>query len=247
MSNLAGKVALVTGASSGLGAHFARTLAGAGARVALAARRLDRLEVLAAELGGDARAFAMDVTDVSAVRAAVDAVERACGPIDLLVNNSGVTVTKRIVDTEEADWDFVVDTNAKGAFFVAQAVVRRMVALGTRGRIINVASAAGLKPLSMISVYSVSKAAVVHMTKAMAVELARHGIAVNAICPGYIETDINTDYFASDAGRKLLDRMPRKRLGQAADLDGALLMLAGDASGFVNGAIIAIDDGLSAG
>jgi len=247
MTSLAGKVALVTGASSGLGAHFARTLAGAGATVALAARRVDRLEALAAEIGGGARGFAMDVTEVAGVRAAVDAVERDCGPIDILVNNSGVTVTKRIVDTEEADWDFILDTNAKGGFFVAQAVARRMLALGTKGRIINVASAAGLKPLSMISVYSVSKAAVVHMTKAMAVEWARHGIAVNAICPGYIETDINSDYFASDAGKKLLDRMPRKRLGRAADLDGALLMLAGDTSGFLNGAVIAIDDGLSAG
>jgi NAD(P)-dependent dehydrogenase (short-subunit alcohol dehydrogenase family) len=186
VNDLHGKVALVTGASSGLGAHFSRTLAAAGARVALAARRVDRLEALAAELGGGARGFAMDVTDVAGVRAAVDAVERDCGPIDILVNNSGVTVTSRIVDVEAADWDFILDTNARGAFFVAQAVARRMLARDTQGRIINVASTAGLKPLSMIGVYSISKAAVVHMTRAMAVEWARHGIAVNAICPGYI-------------------------------------------------------------
>ncbi len=194
---LDGKIAMVTGASSGLGARFARVLAEAGASVALAARRMERLEALAqriAAAGARAHAVAMDVTDVESVRAGVAAAEAALGPLDILVNNSGVSATRRIGEVEEHEYDRVMDTNLKGAFFVAQAVGRSMIAAQRPGRIINIASAAGLRPLAQISVYSMSKAAVIHMTRSMALEWGRYGINVNAVCPGYIETEINRDY-----------------------------------------------------
>jgi NAD(P)-dependent dehydrogenase (short-subunit alcohol dehydrogenase family) len=238
----------VTGASSGLGERFARVLAGAGAQVALAARRIDRLKALQAELeksGAKACAVSMDVTNAASIAKAVAAAESALGPIDILVNNSGTSVTKRITDTTEADYDLVMDTNAKGAFFVAQEVGKRMIARAQGGRIINIASAAGLRVLSKVSVYCMSKAAAVHMTRAMALEWSRYNINVNAICPGYIETEINSDYFRSEGGKKLVDMLPRKRIGKPEDLDGLLLLLASDSSGFINGSIITADDGLS--
>ncbi len=247
---LDGKTALVTGASSGLGDRFARLLAESGAAVAIAARRLDRLEQLAsaiAQNGGRAHAVAMDVTDVASVRAGVAAAEAALGPIDVLVNNSGVSVTARIGDIEEPDYDFVMNTNLKGAFFVAQAVGRSMIASKRPGRIINIASAAGLQPLGQISVYGMSKAGVIHMTRSMALEWGRYNINVNALCPGYIETEINRDYWNTEGGRKLLAQLPRRRVGKPEDLDGLVLLLASDRSGFVNGAAIAADDGLTAG
>jgi hypothetical protein len=245
---LDGKTALVTGASSGLGWRFATTLAAAGARVALAARRTERLAALQAEIeraGGRAHALALDVTDLASVRAGVAAAEAALGPLDILVNNSGVSVTKRAGEIEEADYDFVMDTNAKGAFFVAQAAGRAMIAAKRPGRIVNIASAAGLRVLGQLSVYCMSKAAVIHMTRALALEWGRYGINVNALCPGYIETEINRDYWQTDAGRKLVGMLPRRRVGKPEDLDGLLLLLASDQSGFVNGAAIAADDGLS--
>jgi NAD(P)-dependent dehydrogenase (short-subunit alcohol dehydrogenase family) len=245
---LDGKTALVTGASSGLGWRFATTLAAAGARVALAARRIERLEALKAEIeraGGRAHALALDVTDVASVRAGVAAAEAALGPLDILVNNSGVSVTKRAGEVEEADYDFVMDTNARGAFFVAQAAGRAMIAARRPGRIVNIASAAGLRVLGQLSVYCMSKAAVVHMTRALALEWGRYGINVNALCPGYIETEINRDYWQTDGGRKLVAMLPRRRVGKPEDLDGLLLLLASEQSGFVNGAVIAADDGLS--
>jgi NAD(P)-dependent dehydrogenase (short-subunit alcohol dehydrogenase family) len=245
---LDGKTALVTGASSGLGDRFARLLAGAGATVAVAARRMDRLGELVAAVaqdGGRAHAVAMDVTDVASVRAGVAEAEAALGPIDVLVNNSGVSVTARIGDIEEPEYDSIMDTNLKGAFFVAQAVGRRMIATKRPGRIINIASAAGLRPLGQISVYSMSKAGVIHMTRSMALEWGRYGINVNALCPGYIETEINRDYWNTDGGRKLVSMLPRRRVGKPEDLDGLILLLASDRSGFVNGAVIAADDGLT--
>jgi len=247
---LDGKTALVTGASSGLGARFARVLAQAGARVALAARRVDRLAQLAQEIaaaGGAAHALAMDVTDVASVRAGAAAAEAALGPIDVLVNNSGVSVTKRIGEVEEDEYDRVMDTNLKGAFFVAQAVGRRMIATQRPGRIINIASAAGLRPLGQIAVYSMSKAGVIHMTRSMALEWGRYGINVNAVCPGYIETELNRDYWATEGGRKLVQMLPRRRVGSPEDLDGIVLLLAAEQSRLVNGAVIAADDGLTAG
>jgi NAD(P)-dependent dehydrogenase (short-subunit alcohol dehydrogenase family) len=245
---LDGKTALVTGASSGLGWRFATVLARAGASVAIAARRTDRLAALRAEIeaaGGRAYAVAIDVTRVASVRDGVAAAQAALGPLDILVNNSGVSVTKRAVEVEESDYDHVMDTNAKGAFFVAQAVGRAMIAAQRPGRIVNIASAAGLRAIGQLSVYAMSKAAVIHMTRALALEWGRYGINVNALCPGYIETEINRDYWQTDGGRKLVALLPRRRVGKPEDLDALLLLLAGDHSGFVNGAVIAADDGLS--
>ena len=200
--DLSGRVALVTGASSGLGAQFARTLAKAGAAVVLASRRVERLKELRAHIeaeGGNAHVVALDVTAMDSIRAAVAHAETEVGPIDILINNSGVSNTQRLQEVEEDDFDFIFDTNVRGAFFVAQEVGKRMMARArgaapgtyTGGRIINIASMAGLKVLPQIGVYCMSKAAVVHMTKAMALEWGRFGINVNAICPGYIDTEIN--------------------------------------------------------
>ncbi len=248
MHQLDGKTALVTGASSGLGRQFALTLARAGAKVALCARRTDRLEALAEEIAAfDGRAIPlkMDVTDLASIAAAFEAAETELGALDILVNNSGVSVMKGVLDVSEDDYDFIMDTNAKGAFFVAQEAARRMVRHGNGGRIINIASVAGLRVIGKLSVYCMSKAAAVQMTKAMALELGRHNINVNAICPGYIETEINADYWATEGGRKLISMLPRRRVGKPEDLDGLLLLLAGEQSDFINGAIIAADDGLN--
>ena len=254
--DLSGRVALVTGASSGLGAQFARSLAKAGAGVVLAGRRVERLKDLRAEIeaeGGSAHMVQMDVTDRASIAAAVAHAETEFGTIDILVNNSGVSATSRIQDVSEQDYDFVMDTNVRGAFFVAQEVGKRMLARAkgaapgsyTGGRIINIASMAGLKVLPQISVYCMSKAAVIHMTKAFAVEWGKFGINVNAICPGYIDTEINHEHWQTEGGQKLIQMLPRKRLGQPQDLEAVLLMLASDQSGFVNGAIIAADDGFA--
>ena len=255
--DLTGKIALVTGASSGLGARFARALAANGDQVVLASRRIERLKELRAEIeaeGGAAHVVSLDVTDVASIRAAVAHAETEAGPIDILVNNSGVSNTRKLVDVTEEDYDFVFDTNTRGAFFVAQEVARRMIARARGGaanarprqaRIINIASMAGLKVLSQIGVYCMSKAAVVQMTKAMALEWGRYDINVNAICPGYIVTELNETHWDTEGGRKLVQMLPRKRLGRPEDLDGLLLLLASEQSGFVNGAVIAADDGFS--
>ena len=252
--NFNGKVALVTGASSGLGARFAKILAEAGAQVVLAARRVERLKELRAEIessGGAAHIVTMDVTDHDSIKSAIAHAETEAGPIDILVNNSGVSSTQRLVDVTPEDYRYVMDTNLQGAFFVAQEAAKRMI-LRAKGdpsrqhRIINIASVAGLRVLSQIGVYCMSKAGVVQMTKAMALEWGRHGINVNAICPGYIETEINREYFQSEGGRKLIDMLPRKRIGYPEDLDGLLLLLSADESRFINGAIITADDGMAA-
>lgn len=248
--SLAGWTALVTGASSGLGLRFATVLAEAGAAVALCARRTDRLrevERRIADAGGRAVAVAMDVTDVASIRAGVAAAEAALGPVGILVNNSGISGEQRLLDVDEETFDRTFDTNLRGAFFVAQAVAASMIRTGVAGRIVNVASTAGLRPVARIGVYSMSKAGLVMMTRAMAVEWARHGINVNAICPGYIETEINAHHWSTEGGRKLVQMLPRRRLGRPEDLDAALMMLVSDAAGFVNGAVIAADDGLAAG
>lgn len=247
--SLDGKTALVTGASSGLGERFAIRLAESGARVALAARRIDKLDALKARIqsaGGQAYTVAMDVTQVESVSAAIDAIEHDFGTIDILVNNSGVSVTKKLGSYTEADYDYVMNTNTKGAFFVAQTVGARMVQRGG-GRIVNIASAAGIHVLPLIAVYSMSKAAVVQMTKAMAREWGRAGVTINALCPGYIETEINRDHWQTDAGQRLIQKLPRRRVGQPQDLDGLLMVLVSDASNFINGAAILVDDGLSLG
>ncbi|MFO1265810.1 MAG: SDR family oxidoreductase [Rubrivivax sp.] len=254
--DLAGRVALVTGASSGLGAQFARVLSRAGAAVVLAARRVDRLKTLRAELeaaGGDAHFVELDVTEAASIRAAVAHAETEMGAIDILVNNSGVGATQKLVDVKPEDYDYVMNTNTRGAFFVAQEVAKRMIARskgeapGTfaGGRIVNVASMAGLSVSNGIGVYCMSKAAVVHMTRAMALEWGRYGINVNAICPGYIDTEINHHVWQTDSGQRLLQSFPRKRVGKPEDLDALLVMLCAKESHFVNGAVIAAHDGQS--
>ena len=254
--DLSGRVAFVTGASSGLGAQFARTLARAGAGVVLASRRVEKLKELRARIegeGGDAHVVELDVTDHDSIKSAVAHAETEMGSIDILVNNSGVSTTQRLQDVTSADYDFVFDTNVKGAFFVAQEVGKRMLARSkgaapgsfTGGRIINIASMAGLKVLPQIGVYCMSKAAVVHMTRAMAVEWGKFGINVNAICPGYIDTEINHHHWQTEQGQKLIHMLPRKRVGSPQDLDALLVMLASDESHFVNGAVIAADDGFA--
>lgn len=252
--DLEGRVALVTGASSGLGAQFARTLAKSGACVVLAARRVERLKALRAEIeagGGDAHVVQMDVTDIDSIKAAVARAETEVGTLDILINNSGVSTTQKLVDVSPEDFDYVMDTNVRGAFFVAQEVGKRMLARArgaapgtyTGGRIVNIASMAGLRVLSQIGVYAMSKAAVVHMTKAMALEWGKYDINVNAICPGYIDTEINHHHWQTDQGRKLVELLPRKRVGTPQDLDTTLLMLCAKESRFINGAIIQADDG----
>ena len=252
--NFEGKIALVTGASSGLGARFASTLARAGAQVVLTARRVDRLKEVRAEIeaaGGAAHVLALDVTDYASIKAAVAHAETEAGPIDILVNNSGVSTTQRLLDVTPEDYAYVMDTNLRGAFFVAQEVAKRMITRAKgdpkkHHRIINIASVGGLRVLPQIGIYCVSKAGVVHMTRSMAVEWGRFGINVNAICPGYIETEINAAHFASEQGQKLIQMLPRRRLGKPEDLDGLLLLLASEESNFINGAIMTADDGASA-
>ena len=244
--DLHGKTALVTGASSGLGRHFARTLAGAGARVALAARRLDRLEALAAEIaaaGGHAFAVQLDVRDGASVDAALERVAAECGPPDILINNSGVAVTRPVLELDEAEWGAVLDTNLSGAWRVARAAARRMAAAGRGGSIVNIASILGVRVAAQVSAYVASKAGLIGLTHALALELARHSIRVNAIAPGYIETEMNRDFFATPAGEALIKRVPQRRIGRPQDLDGALLLLASDASAFMTGAVIAVDGG----
>lgn len=252
--DLSGRVAFVTGASSGLGAQFARVLAASGAGVVLAARRIERLKTLRAEIeaaGGDAHVVGLDVTDPASIRAAVAHAETEMGVIDILVNNSGVSTTQKLTDVTPEDYDYVMGTNTRGAFFVAQEVAKRMIARAkgeapgtfTGGRIVNVASMAGLRVLGQLGVYAMSKAAVIHMTRAMALEWGRWGINVNALCPGYIDTEINHQHWQTDAGQKLVQMLPRKRIGKPEDLDAALMMLCANQSHFVNGAVLAVDDG----
>lgn len=252
--DLSGRVAFITGASGGLGAQFAKTLAQAGAAVVLASRRVDKLKELRAEItgqGGDAHTMELDVTDHASIKAAVAHAETEVGPIDILVNNSGVSNTQRLQDVTPQDYDFIFDTNVKGAFFVAQEVGKRMLARAkgtapggfTGGRIVNIASVAGLRVLPQIGVYCMSKSAVIQMTKAMAVEWGKFGINVNAICPGYIDTEINHHHWETDGGKKLVQMLPRKRVGHPQDLDALLVMLCSDQSHFINGAVISADDG----
>lgn len=255
--DLSGRVALITGASSGLGQQFARTLAKAGAAVVLAGRRVERLKDLRSEIeaaGGDAHVVGLDVTDLGSIRAAVAHAETEVGAIDILVNNSGVSTTERLVDVTEDGYDYVFNTNTRGAFFMAQEVAKRMLARAkgaapgtfTGGRIVNIASAAGLRTMPQIGVYCMSKAAVIHMTKVMAAEWGRAGITTNAICPGYIDTEINHHHWSTDAGQKLINMLPRKRVGQPKDLDALLVTLCSPESDFINGAIISADDGVAA-
>jgi NAD(P)-dependent dehydrogenase (short-subunit alcohol dehydrogenase family) len=251
--NFDGKVALITGASSGLGTRFAKVLAKAGAQVVLASRRIERLKELRAEIeadGGAAHVVALDVTDYGSIKSAIAHAETEAGHVDILVNNSGVSSTNRLIDVTPEEYAFIMDTNQRGAFFVAQETAKRMIARAKgdpkkQHRIINIASVAGLRVIPQIGAYCISKAAVIHMTKCMAAEWGKFGINVNAICPGYISTDSNADEFDTEQGRSLVDTLPRKRVGKPEDLDGLLLLLASEESHFINGAIVTADDGMS--
>jgi NAD(P)-dependent dehydrogenase (short-subunit alcohol dehydrogenase family) len=244
--SLAGKTALVTGASSGLGRHFAQVLAAAGAKVAIGARRIDRLETLAAEIeakGGKAAAVALDVTDAATIARAFDAAEAALGPVTILVNNAGVPSGAFFLKTTEAEWRAVMDVNLDGVFRVGQEAARRMASRRSGGSIVNIASMLGIGVLKVVSAYSASKAAVISLTKSMALELARDNIRVNALAPGYFATELNEDYLGSDAGKRMLSRIPMGRAGALAELDGPLLLLASDAGAFMTGSVIAVDGG----
>lgn len=243
--SLKGKLVLVTGASSGLGMHFARVLAGAGAQVAVAARRVDKLQSVVDEItqcGGAARAFALDVGQAQSVKDCLDAVGQWAVP-DVIVNNAGVTVTRALLEQTEEDFDQVIGTNLKGNWLVATEGARRMVAAGKGGAIVNVASILGARVGGGVAPYAISKAGVIQATKAMALELARYGIRVNAMLPGYVATELNREFLASEAGEKLRMRIPSRRFGELTDLDGPLLLLASDAGAAMSGACVAVDGG----
>ena len=247
--DLTGQCAIVTGASRGLGRHFALTLARSGAQVALAARGIGRLQDAVEEIeefGGCAVAVQVDVTDGKSVEACVETAEKEFGPINILVNNAGIAVTKSLLEHVEEDWDTVLDTNLKGVWLMAQEVTRRMIHCEQDGSIINIASVLGERGISQLPGYCASKGGIINLTRAMAVELAPHGIRVNAIAPGYIETDMNREFFATQAGQRLIKRIPQRRLGQTEDLDGVLLLLASHASRYMTGSVITIDGGQSA-
>ncbi|MFD2643648.1 SDR family NAD(P)-dependent oxidoreductase [Pseudomonas japonica] len=244
--DLRGKCVLVTGASSGLGRHFARTLAAAGARVAVAARRVERLDELVNDLrfeGHEARAYTLDVTSRQSVLDCLAAIRTDFGGIDILVNNAGVSDTKRVLDYDDQDWQTILDTNLKGAWIVAQEVARGMVEAGRGGSLINITSILAARVSGGVGPYCAAKAGLSHLTRSMALELARHQIRVNAIAPGYVVTEINEGFLASEAGERLRARIPSRRFCDCADLDGALLLLASDASRGMTGSEIVVDGG----
>jgi len=246
LHDLTGKVALVTGASSGLGRRFAAVLAEQGAAVGVAARRMDALATLVKEIngsGGKAFATKLDVTDEQSVSAAVAAVEGALGPIDILVNNSGASITKPALEQTSADWDAVLNVNLRGVFLMATEVARRMRAAKRGGSIVNIASILGERQIGHVLPYAVSKAGVIQLTKSLALEVARYDIRVNAIAPGYIATEINSDFFATVLGAAMIKRIPQRRIGNDSDLDGALLLLASNSSKFMTGSVIVVDGG----
>jgi 2-deoxy-D-gluconate 3-dehydrogenase len=243
---LEGHNALVTGANGGLGRHFAHTLARAGANVAIAARRLDTLGPVAdalQELPSRIEPVALDVTDAASVAAAFEHASDVLGPITVVVNNAGIAVTKPLLDQTEEDWLRVIDVNLNGVWRVAQAAARRMAKHPRGGSIVNIASILGLRVASQLPSYAASKAAVIQLTKAMALELARYRIRVNALAPGYVETGINRDFFATEAGQAVIKRVPQRRIGTPEELDGALLLLASDAGAYITGAVLAVDGG----
>jgi NAD(P)-dependent dehydrogenase (short-subunit alcohol dehydrogenase family) len=244
--DIRGKVALVTGASSGLGENFARALAARGAVVVAAARRVDRLEALVASIradGGKAHAVGLDVTDPASVEEAVRRAAELAGALDILVNNAGIADTRAALELTDADWRRTLDTNLDGAWRVAQAVAKLMIAAGRGGSIVNIASILGLRVATHLLPYAAAKAALIQVTKALALEWARHAIRVNAIAPGYVVTEMNRGFFESDAGQAMTRRIPQRRIGTPADLEGALLLLASGAGAYMTGSVVVVDGG----
>ncbi len=245
-ADLEGKVALVTGAFGGLGRHFALTLARAGCRVALAGRRVGAGEECLAELraaGGDGCVVALDVRDGASVESAFSATAADFGPPNIVVNSAGIAVTRPALDVAEHEWQSVIDTNLSGAWRVAQCAARAMRDAGEGGSIINIASILGLRTAQQVPAYAAAKAGLIHLTRSLALEWARFGIRINALAPGYFETDINREFFASESGRAMIGRIPQRRLGQPSQLDGALLLLASSASEYITGAVLPVDGG----
>ena len=243
---LRGRNALVTGANGGLGSHFAATLASAGANVAIAARRPESLRAVhetIASRGGRVESIALDVTAPASVAAAFDAATAVLGPITVVVNNAGVAITKPLLEQTEADWQQVIEVNLNGAWRVAQTAARHMVKHQQGGSIVNIGSILGLRVSSQVPSYVASKGALVQLTKAMALELARHRIRVNALAPGYVETGINREFFASEAGQALIKRVPQRRIGKPEELDAPLLLLCSDAGSYMTGTVLVVDGG----
>jgi len=246
--DLAGRAAIVTGAGTGLGRHFALTLARAGARLALAGRHMEALTAVAEEIEGfDGRAIPLllDVRNPASVQETVAAAETELGPIGILVNNAGITVWKPVLEQSEAEWDLALDTNLKGSWLMTQETARHMVRLGHGGSIINIASVLGLKAEKQVIGYAASKAGLVHMTRALALELARYKIRVNAICPGYFPSEMTEAFVSGPIGEGLIARIPQRRLGAHADLEGPLLLLASDAGAYMTGSVLVVDGGLT--
>jgi len=237
---------LVTGGSSGFGRHFARFLASNGAKVTLAARRAEALASAVAEIkaaDGKAQSVMLDVTNADSINRALEQAEEKFGPIHAVVNNAGVTATKPALDQDERAWDSVVDTNLKGVWLVAQAAAKRMIANKVKGSIVNIASILGMRVAGAVAPYAISKAGVIQMTKALALEWARYGIRVNALAPGYFATELNDDFFESEHGKALVKRVPQRRLGQLSELDGPLLLLISNAGSFMTGSVVVVDGG----
>jgi 3-oxoacyl-[acyl-carrier protein] reductase len=240
------EVVLVTGASQGLGRHFARLLALQGSSVVLAARQIGKLEDLAREMksnGGQAVAVRMDVTDGASIVQAFNTAEAAIGPVSVLINNAGVVVEKAALDQTEADWDKVLDANLKGSFLAATEFARRCIARKGQGSVINISSVLGIGVIGHVSTYSASKAGLIQLTKSLALEWASKGIRVNALAPGYIDTEFNHDFWATPPGERLIKGIPQRRLGHESDLDGAILLLASNASRYMTGSVVTVDGG----
>lgn len=244
--SLQGRVALITGASGALGAHFALTLARAGAAVVLAARRVEPMRALQIDLaraGARAVVVAMDVTDTASIARAFDCAEAEIGGVDLIINNSGIAEPGASLEQTDEDWHRLFAVNLGGARSVSIEAVRRMVAAKRAGAIVNVASILGLRQGSGVTAYATSKAALIQLTRQHALEWARYGIRVNALAPGYIETDLNQEYFRTDPGKAMVKRIPQRRLGRVEDLEGPLLLLASDAGSFMTGSVVVVDGG----